>query len=89
MEGGRISLQPDRPSNVFDGHLVLAHLVSDHTEKMDRIGMIRVDRKNLPINLLGGWKPTGLMLLNRNRKCFGNCCHRVNHDTTTCQPQCV
>ena len=40
-----LAFQADRPSNVFDGHLVLAHLVSNHAEKMNRIGLIRLDRK--------------------------------------------
>ena len=75
MEGSRIPFQPDRPSNVFDGNLVLAHLVSNHAEKMERIGLIRLDCENLPIDLLGSLQPAGLMVLDRNRQCFGNRCH--------------
>ena len=75
MEGSLIPFQPDRPSNVLDGNLVLARLVSNHAEKMPRIGMIRLDRENLPVNLLGGLQPAGLMMLDRNRQCFGNRCH--------------
>ena len=78
MEGSRIPFQPDRPSNVLDGDLVLAHLVGNHAEKMERIGMIRLDRENLPVDLLGSLQPTGLMVLDRNRQCFGNRCHSVN-----------
>ena len=89
MEGSHIPFQPDRPSNVLDGNLVLAHLVSDHAEKMNRIGVIRLGRENLPIDLLGGLQPAGLMVLDRNRQCFGNRCHDVNYDNMTCAPQCV
>ena len=32
MEESRIALQADRPSNVLDGNLVLAHLGSNHAE---------------------------------------------------------
>ena len=78
MEGSRIPFQPDRPSNVLDGNLVLAHLVSNHAEKMNRIGLIRFSLENLPIDLLGSLQPTGLMVLDRNRQCFGNRCHDVN-----------
>ncbi len=79
MEDSLISLQPDCASNVFDGNLMLADLVSDDTEKMPRIGMIRLDRENLPIDLLSGLQPTGLVVLNRSRHCFGNRCHNVNY----------
>ena len=71
------ALQPDRPSNVLDGDLVPAHLVGNHAEKMDRIGMIRIDRENLPVDLLGRLQPAGLMVLDRNCKCFGNGCHHI------------
>ena len=43
MEGSRVPVQLDRPSNVLDGNLVLAHLVGNHAEKMHRVGMIRLD----------------------------------------------
>ena len=42
VEGSHIPFQPDRPSDVLDGDLVLAHLVGNHAEKMPRIGMIRL-----------------------------------------------
>ena len=75
MEGGPAPFKPDRPRDVLDGDLVLARLVSDHAEKMPRIGMIRLDRENLPVDLLGGMQPAGLMVLDRDRQCFGNGCH--------------
>ena len=54
---------------------VLAHLVSDQAQQMDRIDLIRLDRQYLPIDLLGGLQPTGLMMLDRNGQGFGNRCH--------------
>ena len=39
--------------------------------------MIRLDRENLPIDLLGSLQPTTLMVLDRNRQCFGNRCHQT------------
>jgi hypothetical protein len=55
---------------VLDGDLVLAHLVSNHAEKMDRIRMARFRLQNSPVDLLGGLQPTGLMVLDRNRQYF-------------------
>ncbi len=78
MKGSRTALQLDRPANVLDGDLVLAHLVSNYAEKMPRIGMIRFSLQNLPVELLGSLQPTGLMVLYRNRQGFGNRCHSVN-----------
>ena len=72
MEGSHIPFQPDRPSNVLDGNLVLAPLGGNHAEKMNRVGLIRLSLENLPIDLLGGLQPTGLMVLDRNRQRFGN-----------------
>ena len=54
VEGCHIVPQADRPPDVLHGNLVLAHLGSEHAEKMDRVGLIRFDRENLPIDLFGG-----------------------------------
>ena len=37
----RVPPPPDCPSNILGGHLVPAHLVGNHAEKMKRIDMIR------------------------------------------------
>jgi hypothetical protein len=37
--------------------------------------------------LLGSLQPTSLLVLDRNRQRFGNRCHDVDYDNTTCQPQ--
>ncbi len=79
VEGGRGPVQPDRPLDALDGGLVLARLRSNHAEKMERIGMIRLDRENLPIDLLGSLQPTALMVLDRNRQCFGSRCHETKN----------
>jgi hypothetical protein len=80
MEGSRTAVQADRPANVLDGNLVLARLGSDHAEKMNRIGLTRFNLQNPPVDLLGGLQPAGLMVLDRDRQCFGNRCHNVNKD---------
>ena len=89
MEDGHVAFQPDRPSDVFDGNLVLARLAGDHAEKMNRIGLIRFDLEDPPIDLLGGLQPAGLMVLERNRQCFGNRRHIADYDDTTRRPQSV
>ncbi len=75
MEVDGVPAHADRPSNVLDGKLVFARLESNHAQKVQGIGMIRLDRENLPIELLGSLQPTALMVLHRNRKCLGNGCH--------------
>ena len=64
-----------------DGSLVLARLVSNHAEKMEGIGLIRFDRENLPVDLLGSLQPATLMVLDGNRQCFGNVRHKTNYDS--------
>jgi hypothetical protein len=51
---------------------------------MNRIGLIRLYGKNLPIDMFGSLQPTGLMVLERNRQCFGNRRHTANYGDTTC-----
>ena len=70
MEGSLGPLQPDRPCNVLDGNLVLAHLAGDDSKQMQCIGMIRLDRQDPPIDLLGQVQPAGLVVLKGNLKCF-------------------
>jgi hypothetical protein len=33
-------------------------------------------------------QPTGLMVPDRNRQCFGNRCHNANYGKKTNRPQC-
>jgi len=54
------------------GQLVLARLVSNHAEEVNRIGMIRLDREDLPVDRLGSLHSPALVVLDRNRKCFRN-----------------
>jgi hypothetical protein len=76
VKRSRIPVQLDRPSNVLDGHLVLADLVGNHAEKMNRVGLIRLGLQNLPIDPLGSLQPAGLMVPDRNRQRLGNRCHQ-------------
>jgi hypothetical protein len=67
MKGSLIASQPNRTPDVLDSNLMSAYLVGDEAKQMPRIGMIRLDRENLPVSLLGGLQPTGLMVLASNR----------------------
>ena len=62
---------------VFDGHLVLAGLVGHHSQQMDCIDVPRVDRQDLPVDLLGRLPTASLMVPDGDRQCFGNRCHAV------------
>ena len=55
--------------------------MGDHAEKVERIGMIRLELEYLPIDLLGGMQPAGLMILDRDRKSLGNRHHAIYYDT--------
>ncbi len=81
MEGHRTALQPDCPPDVLDGHLVFARLVGNHAEKMKRIGMIRLDGENLPIDLLGRLQAAALVVLEGHRQCLGNRRHGVYYSS--------
>ena len=89
MEGRRGPVQSDGTSYALHGRLVLARLMGDHAQKMHRIGLIRIEREDLPINLLGRLQPARLMVLDRDGQCFGNRCHAAHYDDTTRPPQCV
>ena len=55
------------PSYLFDdhdGHVMPARLVSQHAQQMKRIGLIRLDRQDLPADLFGILQAPGLMMLN-------------------------
>ena len=42
----------------------------NQAEKMERVGLIRLDSENLPVDLLGGLQTAASMVLNRNRQKF-------------------
>ena len=45
MEGSHVPLQSDRSTYVLDGNFELAHLGSNHAQKMQRVGMLRLDQR--------------------------------------------
>jgi len=53
-----------------------ARLVRRDAQKMPGIGVVRLDRKDLAIDLLGLWQPAGLMVGNRRCQCFRHRRHR-------------
>ncbi len=77
MEESHIPFQPDRPRNVFHGTGGIAHLVAIYAEKMERVGMIRLDGENLPVDLLGSPQPTRLLVANRSCQRLGVGYHGV------------
>ena len=60
-----------------DGARVLTGLVSQHPQQMHRIKMLRIDLKNLAIQLLGLHQPSRLMMLHGGCQC--GCNRRVVH----------
>src|SRR5262249_45170373 len=68
MEDRLVAPDPDRASYVIHGHLVMARLVSQQTQKINRIGMIRLVAEDLPIDPLGLLGPTVLMVSDRDRQ---------------------
>ena len=44
----------------------------DHAEEMNRVGMVRLDVENLPVNRLGLLQPPILMVLIGNRQIVGD-----------------
>jgi hypothetical protein len=87
MKNGIGLVQPDRPFDVLDGDLMRTPLGSHHAEKMERIGLIRLDLQNLPIYLLGSLQAASLMVLDSDRQGFGNRRHDVDYGNATCHPQ--
>ena len=75
MEERLVAVQPDRPSDVLDGQLVLARLVSQHAEQMKRIGMVGIDLQDLPVELLRCLEVAGLVMLQGQCQCFSDRCH--------------
>jgi len=67
MEGGHVPVQGDGPADVLGGNRVLARLGGNHAQEVQRVGVIRRDSQNLPVDLLGRLQPAGLMVSDRNR----------------------
>ena len=75
MEDRHVPVQADCPSDALDGHLVLPDLVRNHTQKMQRVGLIGLDGEDLPVDLLGSLQLPSLVVLDRHRQCLGDRCH--------------
>ena len=71
MKDGRTAVEPDRPADILDGHLVAAQLVGDQAQKVQRIGLIGLPGQNLPVHLLRLGQATGLVKLHGKRQGFG------------------
>ena len=64
-------------ADVFQGRLVLAHLMSDQTEQVQCIDLGRIGLENLPINLLGLLQIAGLVRFDGECQRFGNGVHEM------------
>ena len=71
-----VAIQFNRTADEDDRHFLIANLMSNHTQKMKCIRAIRLQMKNLPVNLFGCLPPTGLMMLDRHRELFRGGGHR-------------
>jgi hypothetical protein len=56
---------------------MLARSGSYQAKQMERVGMIRLDGENLPIDLFGRLQSAGLLMLDRNQKSIRNFCHKT------------
>jgi hypothetical protein len=63
MVGGLGGVDPDRPLDALDGELGLALLELDHAREVQRVGLILADGENLVVDVVGGRKPPGAVML--------------------------
>ena len=78
VEGGIPRLERDRPADVLDRYIVLAHLVGDHAQQMPGVGMIRIHLQDLAIDRFGLLQVAQLMVLHCQGQSFGNRCHKIS-----------
>ena len=71
---------------VLDGDPVMASLCVEEAQRVQGTRVVWFSLQDLAIDRLGGLQPTGLMVLNRDRECFGDGCHGVDYDTPTRGP---
>ena len=75
VEGSHTWFFTDRAFDALDCGVVPAHLVRDHADKVERVGMVRLDREDFAIDLFGGLQPAGLVVPDCKRQSFRNGCH--------------
>jgi hypothetical protein len=61
---------------------MVAKLSVDHAEQIPNIGMVRFDRENLPVDLLGFLQAAGLVMTDGYCERFGNRWHSVYYRST-------
>jgi hypothetical protein len=61
----------NRPADQLDRQLRLALVAKNNAQQMKRIGMIRLPRKNLPVNCFRFGDPAGPMVLQRDAQHLG------------------
>ena len=58
-----IRIQTDSLANHLYGEVMAAHLMGDDSEQVERVGMLRCHREDLPVKRLRLRQPSGLMVL--------------------------
>ena len=86
MEDWLVAPDPNRALYVIHGHLGIARLMSQQTQKINRMSMIRLVAEDLPIDPLGLLEPTVLMVSDRDRQCFLDGCHPDCPENATRSP---
>ena len=76
MRAGRSGVGGQSPADQIYGSLALSRLVGDHSQKLQRTGMVRIGRENLPICVFGLQEPARTMMALGQRESFGNRPHR-------------
>ena len=76
MRAGRSGVGGQSPADQIYGSLALSRLVGDHSQKLQRTGMVRIGRENLPICPFGLHEPARPMMALGQRESFGNRPHR-------------
>ena len=74
MVGGSVRADRRGTGNVLHGGLIPAQLSGQYAQKVQRVGMLRLDFQNPPVDLRGGLQTARLVVLESNRQCFGNRC---------------
>ena len=78
MEKRITRLHLDGTLDVLDRRRVLANLVGDNSQQVQGIGMGRLDRENLPVDLLGDLQAAGLVVLDGEVQGLGEGGHFVD-----------
>ena len=72
MKHPSVWFQGNGSANQIHGRLIPAHLMRDDSQKVQRLGMVRIDRQNLAVNGLCLGKPSGSLMLESEGQGLGD-----------------